>query len=433
MSKTISRKRPYIGLFLFYLLSTIIFCQSNYKPVISSIQLIGNTRTQDFILEREIHHNVNISLDSTMAIADRNRLENLGIFSEVAWKVVPLEDGSAILVFNVIESIQRTPPVAFPTYSEDTEWSVVGLWIVNNFRGRNQSLAIGGSLGGEDTYGLSFSDPWMFGDHVSLSLNIGRTLYSHRFLDKDLDVNSLYINLGKWFGSSIKTSVGLEIESKSFSDQFIKDDFFYFSPTASLKYDTRDIFWNPSKGILFSQSIYHRQGIDPKNWKITLWTQSYSWFYKVNNEGKKLILAVNGSLNRKIGNKDEYWLDYFGNSMTVRGWALPDSKLYYSGKEAFRFGHESVHGSVELRQEVIPKHATSLGAELGLLVTLFTDVGMISNDWSDINDQLPIYGIGAGIRIPFPMVGVIRLDYGWGYRDGVWNSGALHWGIGQKF
>ena len=77
-------------------------CQSNYKPVISSIQLIGNTRTQGFILEREIHHNVNISLDSTMAIADRNRLENLGIFSEVAWKVVPLEDGSAILVFNVI-------------------------------------------------------------------------------------------------------------------------------------------------------------------------------------------------------------------------------------------------------------------------------------------------------------------------------------------
>ena len=216
MSKTISRKRPYIGLFLFYLLSTIIFCQSNYKPIISSIQLKGNTRTQDFILEREIHHNVNISLDSTMAIADRNRLENLGIFSEVAWKVVPLEDGSAILVFNVIESIQRTPPVAFPTYSEDTEWSVVGLWIVNNFRGRNQSLAIGGSLGGEDTYGLSFSDPWMFGDHVSLSLNIGRTLYSHRFLDKDLDVNSLYINLGKWFGSSIKTSVGLEIESKFF-------------------------------------------------------------------------------------------------------------------------------------------------------------------------------------------------------------------------
>ena len=73
--------------------------------------------------------------------------------------------------------------------------------------------------------------------------------------------------------------------------------------------------------------------------------------------------------------------------MTVRGWALPDSKLYFSRKEAFRFGHESVHGSVDLRQEVIPKYATSLGAELGLLVTFFTDVGMISNDRGNINDQ----------------------------------------------
>ena len=433
MVKIIVKKRPYIGLFLFTLLFTTVYAQGHYKPVISSIQYIGNTKTQDFILEREIHHPIDVSLDSTTAKEDRNRLDNLGIFSEVDWKVVPLEDGSAILVFNVIESIQRTPPVAFPTYSEDTGWSVVGLWIINNFQGRDRSLAIGGSLGGEDTYGLSFSDPWMFGDHVSLSLNLGRTLYSHRFLDQDIDVNSLYINLGKWFGSAIKTSVGLEIESKKFSGEDSKDDFFYFSPTVTIKYDTRDIFWNPSRGILFSQNIYHREGIDPKDWRLTLWTQSYSWYYKINNKGKKLILALNGSLSRKTGNKDEYWLDYFGNSMTIRGWELPDSKLYYSGKEAFRFGHESVHGSLELRKEVIPKHATSLGAELGLLVTLFTDVGMISSNWNEINDQLPIYGIGGGIRVPFPIVGVIRLDYGWGYRDGVWNSGAIHWGVGQKF
>lgn len=433
MVKIILKKRPYIGLFLFTLLFTTVYAQGHYKPVISSIQYIGNTKTQDFILEREIHHPINVFLDSTTAKEDRNRLDNLGIFSEVTWKVVPLEDETAILMFTVIESIQRTPPVAFPTYSEDTGWSVVGLWIINNFQGRDRSFAVGGSLGGEDTYGISFSDPWMFGDHVSLSFNLGRTLYGHSFLEQDIDVNSLYINLGKWFGSAIKTSFGLEIESKKFSGQDSKDDFFYYSPTATIKYDTRDIFWNPSKGVLFSQNIYHREGIDPKDWSITLWAQSYSWYYKINNKGKDLILALNGSLSRKIGNKDEYWLDYFGNSMTIRGWKLPDSDLYYSGKEAFRFGHESVHGSLELRKEVIPKHATSFGAELGLLVTLFADVGMISNNWNEINDQLPIYGIGSGIRIPFPMVGVIRLDYGWGYRDGVWNSGAIHWGVGQKF
>jgi hypothetical protein len=112
---------------------------------------------------------------------------------------------------------------------------------------------------------------------------------------------------------------------------------------------------------------------------------------------------------------------------------LPDPDLYYSFKESFRFGHESVLMSMELRQELIPKHATPLGIEFGLVAVIFSDMGLIANNWSALVNQLPMHGAGVGIRIPFPMVGVIRVDYGYGYRDGVWNSGAIHWGIGQKF
>ena len=63
----------------------------------------------------------------------------------------------------------------------------------------------------------------------------------------------------------------------------------------------------------------------------------------------------------------------------------------------------------------------------------FADAGLIMDKWNTINDHLPMYGIGLGIRIPFPMVDVLRIDYGWGCQNGQWNSGALHWGIGQKF
>ena len=64
---------------------------------------------------------------------------------------------------------------------------------------------------------------------------------------------------------------------------------------------------------------------------------------------------------------------------------------------------------------------------------MFTDVGVITDNWADLNYQNPMVGLGAGIRIPFPIVGVIRVDYGWGYRNNDWNSGIIHWGIGQKF
>ena len=42
-------------------------------------------------------------------------------------------------------------------------------------------------------------------------------------------------------------------------------------------------------------------------------------------------------------------------------------------------------------------------------------------------------GSGLGLRIPFPIVDVLRFDYGWGYHDGKWNNGTFHFGVGQKF
>ena len=179
MVNKIFKRRPFSGLFLL-LITSILFSNNLYRPIISSIEIKGNTKTRDYVIKREIIHPLNKPLDSLIVIEDRNRLDNLGLFSESTWRVIPLEDGTAKLVYTVQESIQRTPPLALPNYKEDTGWSLAGLWIINNFRGKNQSLALGGTIGGEDTYGFSFSDPWIFGDHISLTLNIGRTIYEHR-------------------------------------------------------------------------------------------------------------------------------------------------------------------------------------------------------------------------------------------------------------
>ncbi|HIC37405.1 MAG TPA: hypothetical protein EYO80_06975, partial [Candidatus Marinimicrobia bacterium] len=82
------KKRPFTGLFLL----PIVFCSflngGGYYPTISSIEFYGNTKTMDYIIAREIQHPVDTPLDSTLAQEDRNRLDNLGIFSEVTWRVV---------------------------------------------------------------------------------------------------------------------------------------------------------------------------------------------------------------------------------------------------------------------------------------------------------------------------------------------------------
>ena len=65
---------------LLFLLVSISF---GNEFIVSEIQIIGNEITKQYIIQREIQHQKNVPLDSTVADEDRNRIENLGIFSMV--------------------------------------------------------------------------------------------------------------------------------------------------------------------------------------------------------------------------------------------------------------------------------------------------------------------------------------------------------------
>ena len=179
--------------------------------------------------------------------------------------------------------------------------------MINNFKGKNQSLVLGGSIGGKDTYGLQFSDPWVFGICFK-DLQFGKTLFKHRFLTKNIEVNSFNLNFGKWFGEKLKTRIGIKVEEKIFSEKNQKKSFFYYSPMFSINYDTRDIYWNPGRGVFFSQHFIKNNGINSKSFSLTLWNQSYSIFYSKNLFHKKTVFAYNISSNLKSGKKDEEWL-----------------------------------------------------------------------------------------------------------------------------
>ena len=117
--------------------------------------------------------------------------------------------------------------------------------------------------------------------------------------------------------------------------------------------------------------FYHQNGINPSEFNTTLFTQSLSFYKKISKKGKKKVIAFNTSSSIKFGSKSELWLDYFGNSSTIRGWSPPDSNLYLAGKQQFRFGHDSFLFSTEFRHELIPKRATQVGTEFGLSFVIF--------------------------------------------------------------
>ena len=430
-------KRSILGLFLFILItSSVSFSNSVYLPFIEKIEIIGNTKTLDYVIRREIKHEVLNLLDSLVAEQDRERIENLRIFSEVTWKTIPLDSENFKLVFSVVESIQNLPPSFLPTYDEKTGWSLNAGVLFTNLKGRNQSLSFNLSVGGKDTYGLIFSDPWILGDHVSLRSEIDKSIYRHNFLDYNVEKDKVRIDFGKWFGENIKTLIGFSIESIKFKNEslstILKSNYLLINPV--IKYDTRNIYWNPTKGVLWSNLFNSNRGIINKSRFVNYsWKHSLSLYHEVVKLEKKVIIAFNGSYNFFWGNKDEIWLNYLGDSFTVRGWPLISQSSYGSESNEFRFGYELLYGSVELRKEIIPKKITNHGTQIGLLGVLFIDVGSISYNILNLNENPKIIGSGMGIRIPFPMLHVIRFDLGWGYRNGKWNKGTLHWGVSHKF
>ena len=145
-------------LFKFFGLALAIFTHLLFsqKILVSELTHSGNSFTKDYIIIREIQHPINAPLDSSIAIQDRNRLINLGIFTEVKWKAVPLEDFSYRLEYQIIENSKffggRFIGAALPAYEEDLGWSFGGGGQLRNFRGRNESIGVAFSRGGRNTF-----------------------------------------------------------------------------------------------------------------------------------------------------------------------------------------------------------------------------------------------------------------------------------------
>ena len=425
-------KRPCKGLFLFFLFSNCLSSELSLKPFISKINYLGINKTQNFVIDREIRHPKNSYLDSMFVEEDKARLNNLGLFSDISWSIVPLEDGTFILQYIFIETVQEIPITILPYYNIETGWSIRGGWLINNYRGRNQTLGIIGSFGGLNTYGLKFKDPWIFGNHISFGLNLTKAFYSHIFLNKAISSNSGSIAVGKWFRDKIKTNAVIKIENKEFSNDE-KISFHSFIPEVSISYDSRDLYWNPGKGINFFNSIVY--SIDYKNnsYSNLIWKQSYSLYHDIFKLRKKIILACNITFYKKWKGKEEVRKLSLGDAYSIRGWSLPDYKIYSNPENSFRFGHEYFIGSIEMRKVLIEKFVTRYGVEAGLTMVAFFDFGRIGDNWSNLKDQETIAGSGLGIRIPIPLFDAIRFDLGWGLRKKLNSKPIFHFALMQKF
>lgn len=408
---------------------TYVFAQA---PIVEDIEFIGYEKTKRYILEREIQHHINAPLDSTIAEADRLRLENTGIFSLVDMQVFTRDSDNVVIRYTVIEG-WRFFPMLSPIYDEKWGWSVGAILMINNFRGRDETLIIDGQYGGQNSMGVEFNNPWIFGDHVSINFGIGSDIYEHTFLPYDVRNNYLQIGFGKYFGEHIRSKIGLSISDKRYWNDLIDTKYFHVIPHSNFVFDSRDLYTNPSKGLYSTQLLVFRIDAKGNRDNLLVWNNSTGWYHKLLGNKWRTVIGINLNNRFAFGEKNEIWYDYIGGAYTVRGWTVPNNKMYESNTQPYRFGMNWITSTIEIRQIVIPKFVTSLGNELGLSAVIFADVGTSANIISDLFDNQPISGLGVGIRIPWSVVGSIRLDYGWSFYNGKNISKGLHLAFGEKF
>ena len=406
---------------------------------VSEIVHKGNTITKDYIISREIQHGKGMPLDSTIAEEDRNRLLNLGIFADVKWRAIPLENMTFKLEYQIIENDDffggRFLGAALPAYDEKTGWSFTGGGFLKNFRGRNEQIGMGFSVGGFSTIAFAYTNPWITGDHVSFGSDIVKNKYDHPFLNYNIEIQSFEVNVGRYFGYQRKTSIGFEAEEFRFMNDTSFSKYQYIAPQGSFVYDTRDLYDNPRKGILLRELFFSRFDLKGKVENNITWIQSFSIYRQLSkyNDVNPWILAWGATMQMNIGIKDERFISAMGSGNTIRGFGYPNRTTFSNSDQFYRFGFNNYHTSLELRKIIIPRKVIADRYEFGATIAGFIDYGTATQgEFSSLVDSKGLMSTGISFQFEGPWPSIIRIDYGWGFYNGKRKDNAMHLEIGHK-
>ena len=387
-----------------------------------------------------------------------------------------------------------TVGVSFNNFStrrffDKTAWRPVPL-------GDAQNLAIRFQTNGTyyTSLSASFSEPWLFGKKpTSLNMSLYYTRQTNSYLafnilnnDEYMEVYGFAAGIGKrlkWPDNYFVLYNQLSWQTYKLQDwsyQFMFDTGIShnLSYTLSLSRNSTDQQIYPRQGSDFSFSLqltppysllrkkgvsgYDKEGkeIYTTDWrKIDYnlqtpeqryrWIEYHKWSFKGAIYAKlvgDLVLMARaqfgylGYYNRnwgyspfegfRVGGDGMSGYDTYGSEIiSLRGYenysltptaTSSTTGNYYAGNVYDKF-------TVELRYPVILQPQSTIYA------LLFLEGG---NCWSDIRDFNPFQikrSAGVGVRVFLPMIGLLGVDWGWGFDDPVNGKSQFHFVIGQQF
>ncbi|MEW6680043.1 MAG: outer membrane protein assembly factor BamA [bacterium] len=403
-----------------------IYIDEGEVSYIEGITIVGNKKTKDKVIRRELLIKEGDLFLWDNVSASRQRLSLLGYFEDVGIDILPgKEKNKKIVQIEVKEGKRGTALFGLSYTSQYGIFGSIQTSLINLF-GMGYSANIKADIGKKMTnYELSFNDPWFFDKPISLGVGLWHQKLTRDYYAEDREGG--YISLGKRWKRFNRIYLKYKLNRSRFVD--VKDDApsdvikwknewgLQYAVTSSIEtgiiHDTRmpNVF-SPEKGSKISLSSQFAGGILGGDIN----------FYKPNFEASwyipslwKFILCLHTDFGfvegKQVSDSEKF---YLGGAKTIRGYEERSIHPLSGGGDSYLL--------------LNTEYKIPLGKSLSF--GIFLDGG---NTWEKGEEVLLDlkYGTGFGLSFNSP-VGPLRFDYAWPLSEEN-KQPQFHFTIGEAF
>ena len=456
---------------------------------IGEIRIFGNTKTNDYVIRREIRTKPGDLFSRADIIRTQRELSQLGYFDNEQFQINPIPnpaDGTVDIEYTVVEKSSDQIELS-GGYGGGRLIGTLGLTF-NNFSTKNifkkeawqplpsgdgQRLSIRGQTYGKgyQSYNFSFTEPWLGGKKpTSLTTFLSHSLISNGLEKTDpgryhASVTSVGVGLGKrlkWPDDyfSIYTELGYTYyDLKNYPAFVFKDG---YSNDISLKYvlarNSVDSPIYPRGGSNFTLTLKgtlpysYFDGIDDYSGMTDQEKYKFAEYYKVKFTG---VWYMPISKNKKLVLVPKFGYGFMGGYSASKG-NTPFQRFYlggnglngqvrFDGRELITLRGYSTGSNSPLSpatgSALIAKYSLELRYPLSLNPSAtiyglaFVEAGNVYNRFDQFDPFNVKRAAGAGVRVFLPMFGMLGVDFAWGFDpiniDGV-GAGQINNEINNK-
>ena len=391
--------------------------QEGLNKFINRINIVGNTRTNDSVIRRELNFFEGDPFIKSKLTSSIKSLNRLGYFQTVNYELLNLDNNLLDIIINVQEI--NTGSVSFGVgYSSLDSTSITFGLSEKNFLGEGKKIAVEASFSDKkSTYNFALTEPYFLDRHLSLSGNVFNQERENQKGDVKYNTQGLGVgfgfkkeNINQNFNYNISTSKSTT-SSTSTADSSTGEEgkkITSSSITHNIVNDTTNSFFNPTSGyrIKFSNT-FSGIGGDTSFFKSVV---NYRYYIPI-NYGDYIFSLKSGSgfitgLDDKVTASNRFLLG--GN--TLRGFDSSGLGPRDTGNNQAVGGNNFYNLSLEIKSDMW------LPDESGLEWLLFTDIGSLwGTDYESgvkgFDDMEPRVTNGFGLSMSTP-VGPLQMIWG---------------------